>query len=124
MPTTCGRAPGVVIRLRPQPAGTWLAGVHVKRLDPRARDHELRQCYAMLLSGRERDDPNGPPASYRGFRGWWVYGFGANPQQVWLASAESGAPCCFPRHGRRRPDRRSPLLSVPGRACGTCGGPW
>ena len=46
----------------------------------------------MFLSGQSDDDPNAPPTSFGMFRGWWTYGFSAEPRQTWLASGESGEP--------------------------------
>jgi GNAT superfamily N-acetyltransferase len=65
--------------------------VRIERFDPRADETRLRDCYELVISGHEVDDPNVPVDSYRGFRGWWTDGFGGNPQQIWLATAPSGA---------------------------------
>jgi GNAT superfamily N-acetyltransferase len=51
----------------------------------------LRDCYELVISGHETDDPNVPAVSYRRFRSRWTQGFAGNPQQVWLATADSGA---------------------------------
>jgi GNAT superfamily N-acetyltransferase len=65
--------------------------VRIERFDPMSDEARLRDCYELVISGQEADDPNVPAVSYRRFRGWWTHGFGGNPQQVWLATAPSGA---------------------------------
>jgi GNAT superfamily N-acetyltransferase len=65
--------------------------VRIERFDPAADETRLRACHEMALSGRAEDDPNGPPVSFDVFRGWWIYGFAGEPQQIWLATTDSGA---------------------------------
>jgi GNAT superfamily N-acetyltransferase/RimJ/RimL family protein N-acetyltransferase len=65
--------------------------VRIERFDPRADEERLRACHEMVTSGRPQDDPNAPPESFSMFRGWWIYGFSADPQQIWLATSDSGA---------------------------------
>jgi GNAT superfamily N-acetyltransferase len=65
--------------------------VRIERFDPRTDETRLRDCYELVIAGHEADDPNVPAPSYRRFRGWWRDGFAGNPQQVWLATAPSGA---------------------------------
>ena len=79
------------IRLRRAVDQDWVAGVRIERFDPMADETRLRDCYELVTSGHEADDPNVPAVSYRRFRGWWTHGFGGNPQQIWLATAPSGA---------------------------------
>jgi GNAT superfamily N-acetyltransferase len=65
--------------------------VQIERFDPMTDQTRLRDCYEVVIAGHEADDPNVPAVSYRRFRGWWTQGFAGNPQQVWLATAPSGA---------------------------------
>jgi GNAT superfamily N-acetyltransferase len=65
--------------------------VRIERFDPMSDETRLRDCYELVISGQEADDPNVPAVSYRRFRGRWTQGFAGNPQQVWLATAPSGA---------------------------------
>jgi len=66
--------------------------VRIERFDPSADEATLRDCYEMVVSGRPEDDPNGPTVSFAVFRGWWIYGFAGEPQQIWLAATDSGVP--------------------------------
>jgi GNAT superfamily N-acetyltransferase len=66
--------------------------VHIEQFDPRVDEERLLTCHEMVVSGQPQDDPNAPPVSFAMFRGWWAYGFGGDPQQVWIATADSGAP--------------------------------
>jgi GNAT superfamily N-acetyltransferase len=66
--------------------------VRIEQFDPAADEKRLRACHDMFVSGLPDDDPNGPPISFGMFRGWWTYGFSAEPREVWLASGESGEP--------------------------------
>jgi GNAT superfamily N-acetyltransferase len=65
--------------------------VRIERFDPTSDETRLRDCYELVISGHEVDDPKVPAISYRRFRGRWTQGFGGNPQQIWLATAPSGA---------------------------------
>ncbi len=65
--------------------------MRIERFDPATDEARLRDCHELVISGQEADDPNVPAVSYRRFRGWWTHGFADNPQQVWLATADSGA---------------------------------
>jgi GNAT superfamily N-acetyltransferase len=66
--------------------------VRIEQFDPSADEARLRACYEIVRAAQPEDDPNAPPPSFRGFRGWWVYGMAGVPQQTWLATAASGAP--------------------------------
>ncbi len=66
--------------------------MRIERFDPRADEARLRACHEMAVSGQAEDDPNGPPVSFEMFRGWWIYGFVGEPQEIWLATTDSGAP--------------------------------
>jgi GNAT superfamily N-acetyltransferase/RimJ/RimL family protein N-acetyltransferase len=65
--------------------------VRIEQFDPMTDEARLRDCYELVISGHDADDPNVPADSYRRFRGRWTQGFAGNPQQVWLATADSGA---------------------------------
>jgi GNAT superfamily N-acetyltransferase len=65
--------------------------VRIERFDPMADETRLRDCYEVVRSGQETDDPNVPADSYRRFRSWLTHGFAGIPQQIWLATAASGA---------------------------------
>lgn len=65
--------------------------MRIERFDPATDEARLRDCHELVVSGQEADDPNVPAVSYRRFRGWWKHGFADNPQQAWLAAADSGA---------------------------------
>ena len=65
--------------------------MRIERFDPATDEARLRDCHELVISGQEADDPNVPAVSYRRFRGWWKHGFADNPQQAWLATADSGA---------------------------------
>jgi GNAT superfamily N-acetyltransferase len=65
--------------------------VRIERFDPSADESWLRACYQMVLAAQPEDDPNAPPESFGGFRGWMVYGMAGVPQQTWLATTDSGA---------------------------------
>ena len=66
--------------------------MRIERFDPRTDDKRLKACHDMTVAGSSEDEPNLPPMLYGQFRGWWAYGFGDNPMQAWLASADSGEP--------------------------------
>jgi GNAT superfamily N-acetyltransferase len=67
--------------------------VRIERFDPRAADEaRLRACHEMAISGQAEDDPNSPAVSFEVFRGWWIYGFVGEPQEIWLAATDSGVP--------------------------------
>ena len=66
--------------------------MRIERIDPRTEERHLRACHDIFLSGKPDDDPNAPPISFGAFRGWWTYGFVGEPQQIWLASSDSGEP--------------------------------
>jgi len=68
----------------------------MERLDPVADEARLRDCYELVISGQEADDPNVPADSYPRFRSWWTQGFAGIPQQIWLATTASGTllGCC------------------------------
>jgi GNAT superfamily N-acetyltransferase len=65
--------------------------VHIEQFDPRTDAGRLEACYRIAQSGLPEDDPNCPPFSLRRFRSW-AYGFADEPQQVWLATDDSGEP--------------------------------
>lgn len=56
-----------------------------------ADEARLRDCYELVISGQDVDDPGVPADSYRRFRSQWTHGWAGNPQQIWLATAASGA---------------------------------
>jgi GNAT superfamily N-acetyltransferase len=64
--------------------------VRIERFDPSADESRLRACYEMAARAQAADDPNEPPDSFGGFRGWLVYGMAGVPQQTWLATADTG----------------------------------
>ncbi len=67
--------------------------MHIERFDARAAtEAQLRACHEMSVSGHAEDDPNGPPFSFGAFSGWWTHGFAGEPQQIWLAATDAGAP--------------------------------
>ena len=65
--------------------------MRIERFDPVTDETRLKDCYELVIAGHQADDPNVPARSYRWFRGWWTEGFAGNPQQIWLATAPSGA---------------------------------
>jgi GNAT superfamily N-acetyltransferase/RimJ/RimL family protein N-acetyltransferase len=64
--------------------------VRIERFDPAADESRLRACYQMVVATQPEDDPNAPPESFGGFRGWWIHGMAGVPQQTWLATTDSG----------------------------------
>jgi RimJ/RimL family protein N-acetyltransferase len=68
------------------------AAVRIERFDPSTDETRLRACYEIMIGAHREDDPNAPPDSYGGFRGWWAYGLAGVPQQTWLATSDSGLP--------------------------------
>jgi GNAT superfamily N-acetyltransferase len=65
--------------------------VRIERFDPAADETRLRDCYELVISGQQVDDPSVPADSYRRFRSWLTHGWASNPQQAWLATTASGA---------------------------------
>lgn len=63
-----------------------------ERYDPKTDEHRLQTCHEMIVAAQPEDDPNVPPPSLGMFRGWLAYGFGGEPLQCWLVTADSGAP--------------------------------
>ncbi len=66
--------------------------MQIRRFGALDDDKSLRACHELYLSGQPDDDPDAPPMSPDMFRGWWGYGFSGDPQQAWLATADSGDP--------------------------------
>jgi GNAT superfamily N-acetyltransferase len=66
--------------------------VRCEQYDPKTDEHQLRTCHLMFVAAQPEDDPNVPPPSLGMFRGWLAYGFGGEPPQCWLVTADSGAP--------------------------------
>ena len=66
--------------------------MRIERFGPAADESRLRACYQIVVDAQPQDDPNVPPPSYRGFRGWWVHGQAGTPQQTWLARSDAGTP--------------------------------
>jgi len=66
--------------------------VRIERFDPSADQSKLRACYEIMVGGLSEDDPNRPPTSFAGFRGWWIHGMAGVPQQTWLATTGSSTP--------------------------------
>ncbi|HEY2313435.1 MAG TPA: GNAT family N-acetyltransferase [Streptosporangiaceae bacterium] len=64
--------------------------MRIEQFDPSADESRLRACHEMVAQTQPADDPNVPPDSFGGFRGWLVYGMAGVPQQTWLAMADSG----------------------------------
>jgi GNAT superfamily N-acetyltransferase len=95
-PAGPGREPWLalrrLIRLRLASAPVLAAGVRIERFDPDSDEPRLRACYQIVAAAQRQDDPNAPPESFCGFRGWWVYGQAGVPQQTWLATTDSGTP--------------------------------
>ena len=80
------------IRLRTRPDRYWLAAVRFEQYDPKTDERQLRACHDMIVAAQPTDDPNVPPPSLPVLRGWLGYAFAGEPQQCWLATAESGTP--------------------------------
>jgi GNAT superfamily N-acetyltransferase len=66
--------------------------VRIERFDPSADEARLRACHEIVRAAQPEDDPNAPPVSFGGFRGWWIHGMGGVPRQTWMATADAGAP--------------------------------
>ena len=64
--------------------------MRIERFYPETDEARLRACHEMVMAARPEDDPNAPPMSFGMFRGWWIYGFAGEPQQMWIATADSG----------------------------------
>jgi GNAT superfamily N-acetyltransferase/RimJ/RimL family protein N-acetyltransferase len=81
--------------------------VRFEQYDPKTDEQRLRAVHEMFVAAQPADDPNVPPPSFGLFRGWLCYGFGGEPQQCWLVTADSGAPLGgyvlqLPRHENRQ----------------------
>lgn len=67
-----------------------MAVVRIEQFDPKADEQRLRACYDLYVTAHGEDDPNVPPPSFSLFRGWWAMSFTGEPQEVWLATSETG----------------------------------
>jgi len=86
--------------------------VRIERFDPAASETSLRECYELVISGQQADDPNVPADSYRRFRSSWTYGWAGNPQQTWLAATASGTLLgCYVLRLPERENRANGFLS-------------
>jgi len=87
--------------------------VRVEQFDPRTDEERLRACHEMVVAARPDDDPNVPPPSLPMARGWLAYGFGGDPQQCWLATADSGTPLgCYVLQLPERENRRNGFVEL------------
>jgi GNAT superfamily N-acetyltransferase len=68
------------------------AAVRIEQFNPGTDEAQLRACYEIVVSAHHEDDPNAPVDTYRGFRGWWIFGSPGVAHQTWLASSDSGEP--------------------------------
>jgi GNAT superfamily N-acetyltransferase/RimJ/RimL family protein N-acetyltransferase len=66
--------------------------VIIERFDPRSDTARLRDCYEIVAAGWPVDRPNEPMWTFESFTGEWAHGFGAQPQQVWLATDDADRP--------------------------------
>jgi GNAT superfamily N-acetyltransferase len=66
--------------------------VIIERFDPRSDTTRLRACFEIVAAGWPVDRPNEPMWTFKTFTGEWAYGFGADPQQAWLATDEAACP--------------------------------
>jgi GNAT superfamily N-acetyltransferase/RimJ/RimL family protein N-acetyltransferase len=89
-----------------------VADVRIERFDPAADETRLRNCYELVISGQQADDPGMPADSYRRFQSWWTHGWAGNPQEIWLAATESGALLgCYVLGLPKRENRANGFLS-------------
>jgi RimJ/RimL family protein N-acetyltransferase/GNAT superfamily N-acetyltransferase len=87
--------------------------MRLEQLDPKADEQRLRACHFLMISGQAEDDPNGPPPSFASFRGWWAYGFSAEPREVWLASTTDGVPIgCYLLELPQRENKTAAFLEL------------
>jgi GNAT superfamily N-acetyltransferase len=101
------------IYLRRRPDRYWLAAVRFEQYDPETDEQQLRACHAMFVAAQPEDDPNVPPPSLGMFRGWLTYGFGGEPLQPWLVTADSGAPLgCYALWLPERENRQNGFLET------------
>jgi GNAT superfamily N-acetyltransferase len=69
--------------------------MRIEPIDPQADETGLRACREIFEAARPLDDPDSPVMSYQAFRGWWAFGYGGEPRQVWLATAASEPVGCY-----------------------------
>ncbi len=94
-------------------AGTSLAAVRVEQYDPKTDEDRLRACHEMIVSAQPQDDPNVPPPSLSILRGWLAHGFPDEPQECWLATADSGAPLgCYAIELPQRENQQNGFINL------------
>jgi GNAT superfamily N-acetyltransferase len=67
--------------------------MELERFDAAVDGGQARDCHEIYLAGAPTDDPDYPPMSLMGFRGWLRYGWSEDPSETWLARDVAGAPC-------------------------------
>jgi GNAT superfamily N-acetyltransferase len=65
--------------------------VDIERFDGRAEPNRVRDCFGIEMACLPVDQPDQPPWSLGIFTAKWVDGFGAGPQESWIATDPSGA---------------------------------
>lgn len=87
--------------------------MRIEQYDPKTDEDRLRACHELIVSAQPEDDPNVPPPSFSMLRGWLAFGFPDEPQECFLATADSGAPLgCYALELPQRENRQNGFLNL------------
>ncbi len=87
--------------------------MRIEQYDPASDEERLRACHDMIVGAQAEDDPNVPPPSLGMLRGWLAHGFPDEPQECWLATADSGSPLgCYALELPQRENRQNGFINL------------